>query len=44
VFGGSLGIPLHPRFGLKVSYLGTRTQNDTGLDSDSLLLGTSLIW
>ncbi|MGH0033293.1 MAG: transporter [Myxococcota bacterium] len=44
VFGGSLGIPLHRRFGMKVGYVGTRTQNDTGLDSDSLVLAASVFW
>ncbi|UCE87572.1 MAG: transporter [Deltaproteobacteria bacterium] len=44
VFGASLGIPITRYFGLKIGYLGTRTQNDTGLDSDSLVTAASLLW
>ena len=44
VFGASLGVPITRYFGLKIGYLGTRTQNDTGLDSDSLVTGASFLW
>jgi hypothetical protein len=44
VFGASLGIPITRYFGVKIGYRGTRTQNDTGLDSDSLVTGASFLW
>jgi hypothetical protein len=44
VFGASFGVPLNRHMGLKAGYLGTRSQNDTGQDSDSLILGVAFLW
>lgn len=40
----TLGFPVSPRLGLKLSYIGTRTQEDTGLDSDTVVLAASYFW
>ena len=44
VFGASVGFPISRNFGMKISYLGTRTQNGIGLDSDSLVTAVSFLW
>lgn len=40
----SFGFPLNRHLGVKVAYVGTRTQEDTGVDSDSLAVGFSAFW
>jgi hypothetical protein len=40
----SFGFPLNRHLGVKVAYVGTRTQEDTGIDSDSLIVGASAFW
>jgi len=40
----SYAYPLSRTSGLKVSYIGTRTQQDTGFDSETLALALSLAW
>lgn len=36
--------PLSPRSGLKVTYIGTRAQADTGFDSDTVVLSGAYAW
>ena len=38
------GFPLSRHLGVKVSYIGTRTQKSTGLDSDSFTMGVNWFW
>ena len=40
----SFGFPLSRQLGGKISYIGTRTQEITGTDSDTLLVGVSANW
>jgi hypothetical protein len=40
----SFGFPLNRHLGVKVAYVGTRTQEDTGVDSDTLAVGFSAFW
>jgi len=40
----SLGFPVSRRLGVKIAYIGSRTQEATGIDSDSLILGLSAFW
>ncbi len=40
----SLAYPINRRSGISVKYIGTRTQESTGLDSDSLTIGLSFSW
>ncbi len=40
----SCGIPLSRTVGLKFAYIGTRTQEDTGADTDTLSVGVSMMW
>jgi hypothetical protein len=40
----SFGCPINRHLGVKVAYIGTRTQESTGLDSDSLNIGLSWFW
>jgi hypothetical protein len=44
VFGLSVGYPITRNFGVKVGYIGTRAQADTGVDSDSFRVGASFLW
>jgi hypothetical protein len=37
-------VPLSRHLGVKVGYLATRTQEDTGIDSDSFAVGISAFW
>ena len=39
-----LGIPFSRHFGGKISYVGTRTLESTGVDSDSFVVGLSTFW
>ena len=38
------GFPVSRHLGLKVAYVGTRTQASTGTDSDSFVLGFAAFW
>jgi hypothetical protein len=40
----SFGFPLSRQLGGKISYIGTRTQESTGTDSDTFLVGLSVFW
>ena len=40
----SLMIPLNRHAGIKTSYLGTRTQESTGFDSDTVSTGVAVAW
>jgi hypothetical protein len=40
----SAGYPVTPKFGIKLTYVGIRTQQDTGLDSDTLAFSASYFW
>lgn len=43
-WGLSLGIPINRAMGFKLAYIGTRTQKDTGADTDTFSLGFSMMW
>jgi len=43
-WGLSLGIPINRAMGFKLSYIGTRTQKDTGADTDTFSLAFSMMW
>lgn len=43
-WGLSLGIPVTRTMGFKLAYIGTRTQEDTGADTDTFSLGFSVMW
>jgi hypothetical protein len=43
-WGLSLGIPLSHALGVKLGYIGTRTQVGTGFDSDTFLCAISVMW
>lgn len=43
-WGLSVGIPVNRSFGFKIAYVGTRTDQDTGADADTLTIGCSLQW
>jgi hypothetical protein len=40
----SLGYSITRQFGVKVAYLGTRTQESVGQDTDSIAVGFSIFW
>ena len=40
----SFGFPLSRHLGVKVAYAGTRTQEDTGVDSDTFAIGFAAFW
>ena len=40
----SFGFPLSRHLGVKMAYAGTRTQEKTGIDSDTLAVGLSAFW
>jgi hypothetical protein len=40
----SVGCPITPHFAMKLAYIGTRTQTDTGADSDTIALGAVYVW
>jgi hypothetical protein len=44
VWALSLGFPITRQFGVKVAYVGTRTQASVGQDSDSIAAGLSVFW
>jgi len=43
-WGLNLGIPVNHSFGFKIGYIGTRTQEETGADTDTLTIACSLQW
>jgi len=40
----SFGFPVNRHLGVKLAYIGTRTQESTGIDSDSFVIGASAFW
>lgn len=40
----SLGFPVSRHMGFKLAYIGTRTQESTGIDSDTYAVGFSAFW
>jgi hypothetical protein len=40
----SMGYSLTRQFGLKFAYIGSHNRSDTGVDSDTLILGASYFW
>ena len=44
VWALGLGYPITPRFGVSVRYIGTRSQESVGQDSDNVLLSFSVLW
>jgi hypothetical protein len=40
----SLNYPVNRAIGLKIAYIGTRTQENTGLDSDSIITSIAFAW
>ena len=40
----SVGLPLSRHLGAKIAYVGTRTQESTGVDSDSFVVGLNAYW
>jgi hypothetical protein len=44
VWALSVGAPMSRQLAVKVSYVGTRTQESVGFDSDSLVVGFSAFW
>ena len=40
----SFGFPINRNLGVKLAYIGTRTRESTGLDSDSFSMGLSWFW
>lgn len=43
-WGVSAGYPFAPNFGMKIGYIGLRTQKDVGADLDTLTIGFSYLW
>ena len=44
IFSLSAGFPLYGPLSGKLAWIGSRTQEDTGMDSDSVVVAVSLIW
>lgn len=44
VWALSAGYPITPTFGFKLSYIGTKTLEDTGFDSSTISLSASYFW
>lgn len=44
IFSLSAGFPLYGPLSGKLAYVGSRTQEDTGMDSDSVVVAVSLTW
>jgi len=40
----SFGLPINRHLGAKLAYVGTRTQESTGMDSDTFAIGISAFW
>ena len=43
-WAAAFGFPLNRHLGVKVAYVATRTQESTGIDSDTLAAGFSVFW
>jgi hypothetical protein len=43
-WGLSMGIPVNRSFGFKLGYIGIRTRQDTGADTDTFAIGCSYQW
>ncbi|MES2438498.1 MAG: hypothetical protein V4584_05510 [Verrucomicrobiota bacterium] len=43
-WGLSLGIPVSCAMGFKLAYIGARTQENTGADTDTFSIGFSVMW
>jgi hypothetical protein len=43
-WGLSVGVPLSHNVGMKVGYIGTRTQVSTGMDTDTFVAAISVMW
>ena len=43
-WGLSMGIPVNRSFGFKLAYIGTRTDQDTGADTDSFIVACAYQW
>jgi hypothetical protein len=43
-WGLSLGLPINRAVGVKLAYIGTRTQNSTGFDSDTFMCAFAVAW
>jgi hypothetical protein len=44
VWALSFGYPITKHWGVKVAYIGTRTQESVGLDSDTIAVSSSIFW
>jgi hypothetical protein len=44
LFAAAVGVPFNRHLGVKVGYLGSRTQNGTGQDLDNLTVAMSVLW
>ncbi|RCU45523.1 transporter [Corallincola luteus] len=44
LFAASVGIPINRHLGIKLGYIGSRTQRTTGVDTDSFVLAMSGYW
>lgn len=44
VTGISAGLPVSRSAGIKIGYLNSRTQENTGSDSDTIVIATSVLW
>jgi hypothetical protein len=44
VYAFSFGFPVNRHLGVKVAYIGTRTQKSVGFDSDTFIMGISAFW
>lgn len=40
----SFGFPVNRHLGVKLAYIGSRTQESTGVDSDTVAMGISAFW
>ena len=43
-FGASIGYPINPKFGIKIGYIGLRSQESVGADLDTVTAGFSVLW
>ena len=43
-WGLSMGIPLNRAMGIKLAYIGTRTEEDTGADTATYSAGFTVMW
>ena len=43
-WGFALGLPINRAVGVKVGYIGTRTEVSTGMNTDTFLAAISVMW